>query len=118
MSRELGFAMEDSALRHLEHNGLKLIKRNFHCKLGEIDLIMSDHGTLVFIEVRYRKNTAYGSPAATVNSGKQKKLVRSAQYFLQRHRRWREYPCRFDVVGISQAGGDFSYQWIQHAFIA
>ncbi len=116
MSRALGSTMEETAKRHLEKKGLQTVAQNFHCKLGEIDLIMRDADTLVFIEVRYRKKHSFGSPAATVTASKQRKLARAAQLFLQRHRHWRDHTCRFDVVGLSGEKDNCAIEWIQRAF--
>lgn len=61
-----GQAGEDAALEHLQKNGLRLAERNFRCKGGEIDLIMQDRGTLVFVEVRKRNDARFGGAAASI----------------------------------------------------
>ena len=76
---------EQLACDHLEKEGLRLVQKNYHCPMGEIDLIMKDKEMLVFVEVRYRKNTQYGSGAESVNGPKQKKLLSTAMHYLQRH---------------------------------
>lgn len=105
-----GAAGEDKALQHLEARGLTLVQRNFRCKGGEIDLIMRERTTLVFVEVRKRSDARFGGAAASVTSHKQARLVLAAQYFLQRYR---EPPaCRFDVVAIDAERID----WLVDAF--
>lgn len=105
------------AQRFLEQRGFELIQRNFLCKTGEIDLIMRDSDMLVFVEVRYRRETDLGSPLETITRAKQRKLVRTAQYFLQQHFGNRWPACRFDAVGIV---GDLDthpgIEWIANAF--
>lgn len=118
--RAFGEAIEKDAADFLSQQGLTLVSRNFQCKLGEIDLIMRHRDTLVFVEVRYRKSTAYGSAAATVDHRKQRKLVRTAQFYLVRSGLRDHMPCRFDVLGIGPAaiGTGLQFDWIKSAFTA
>src|SRR6476469_11261918 len=93
-----GDAGEDAALRYLQAQGLLPVERNFRCKGGEIDLIMRDGDTLVFVEVRYRADRRHGGAAASITAAKQARLWVAAQLFL---RRYRITPrCRMDVVAI------------------
>lgn len=116
MSRQRGAEIEDAVETHLRAHGLKPVARNFLCKVGEIDLIMYDAGTLAIIEVRFRRSNAFGTPAATVTHSKQRKLIRAAQVFLQRNPRWAALPCRFDVAGVEPEGSGLSIRWIKNAF--
>ena len=110
-----GHAAESKALRYLERRGLRLLTRNYRTKSGEIDLIMQQEETLVFIEVRYRQSSKFGSAVESVTPSKQHKLLLTANQFLQQN--GVETPCRFDVVGIS--GRDQTeIEWIQDAFQA
>lgn len=93
-----GSAGEDAALAHLEQNGLTLLQRNFRCKGGEIDLVMKERATLVFVEVRKRADTRHGGAAASVTAHKQRRLILAAQIYLQRFKM--PPACRFDVVAI------------------
>lgn len=104
--------MEESAACHLQRAGLKIEARNYRSRHGEIDLIARDGDTLVFVEVRYRRSSRYGSASATVDARKQRKLLATADSYLQRHRL--DCPCRFDVVGIE--GDAQNIQWIKNAF--
>jgi putative endonuclease len=110
-----GQAAEDKALDYLRREGLALVNRNYRCKSGEIDLIMQQNDTLVFVEVRYRQSSHFGSAAESVTTSKQRKLLITANHYLQKNRVDR--PCRFDVVGI---GGKnlTEIEWIQNAFQA
>jgi putative endonuclease len=93
-----GGAGEDSALRYLQKQSLRLVQRNFRCKGGELDLIMQDGESLVFVEVRKRAGKNFGGAAASITPAKQRRLIIAAQFYLQRYRQ--TPPCRFDVVAI------------------
>ena len=115
---QIGKLAEHEAARYLKSHGLTVVGENFSCKLGEIDLIMTaGKRTLVFIEVRYRRDQAFGSALDTVTASKQSKLRRTAAYFLQTHPRYQHFNCRFDVVGInSKHPGAGQIVWIPNAF--
>lgn len=113
-----GAGWEHLAERYLVDQGLSLLHRNFHCRLGEIDLIMRDHAELVFIEVRYRKNVLHGTPAETVGWHKQLKIQRAAGIFLSRRPALAALTCRFDVVGISGSPQQPKFDWLRCAFEA
>jgi len=97
-----GLAYESIALKYLEKFKLTLVKKNFHTRFGEIDLIMKDGDTLTFIEVRYRQNASHGSASESVNLSKQKKIIKSAEIFLMQNNGW-HLNSRFDVIAISPA---------------
>ena len=107
---------EQMALRYLEQHGLELVTRNFRCTRGEIDLIMWQGDTLVFVEVRARRNDNYGSGADSVDARKQTKLNAAATIYLQQHALLSTCPCRFDVVAISFASNPPQLDWIPDAF--
>ena len=109
--RLTGKRAEDLACRFLQGEGLLLIGRNYHCRFGEIDLIMQDHDDLVFIEVRYRRSARYGSGAESVDHNKQRKIIFTANHYLQAHPS--HQACRFDVVTLAP---DQAPQWIINAF--
>ena len=100
---------EQAALAHLQHHGLVLVEANFQCKGGEIDLVMLDADTLVFVEVRQRADSAHGGAAASITPAKIRRLVRAAQLYLMRLPK--VPPCRFDVVAID-AG---QLEWLRNA---
>lgn len=112
-----GDQAERLAEKFLKQQGLRLRERNFSSAFGEIDLIMMDGPACVFVEVRYRKNAAFGSPAETVNLAKQNKLRRTAQHFLQTLKLNDRVACRFDIVSITgQLGPEAIIHWIKDAF--
>lgn len=110
-----GSSAEKQACRFLKKQGLGLVTRNYRSPFGEIDLIMRDKDMLVFIEVRYRKNTIHGSPAETVDFRKQKKLRATAEHYLQQLPESAHAPCRFDIVTYTGHLDDQSVGWIQNA---
>ncbi len=93
-----GQAAEHAALLFLEQQGLTLVERNFSSRMGEIDLIMWQQKTLVFIEVRQRTNPNFGGAAASVGLAKQDKLWKTAQIYLQRYSS--PPACRFDLLAF------------------
>jgi putative endonuclease len=111
-TREQGLLAERLALRFLSKQGLKLIDQNYHCRGGEIDLIMQDGDTLVFVEVRYRKSNAFGSAVETVNYTKQQRIIHTAQHYIQAKQKY-SFNCRFDIVGINDNN---QIEWLKDAF--
>jgi putative endonuclease len=114
--KKAGNRAEDSAQAHLERHGLRLLARNWSCRNGELDLVMLDGDTVVFVEVRYRRYAAWGGALESVDRRKQQKLIKAAQLFLQMESRWTKHPCRFDVVAIDAAASKESPNWIRNAF--
>lgn len=117
-SRQQGSHWETEAQRFLQRMGLTTVQKNFHGRFGEIDLVMLDGPTLVFVEVRYRSNSRYGSGADSVTFAKQKKIIQAARRFLQCNRRHRERACRFDVISMGDKSGEVEVNWIRSAFDA
>jgi|WetSurMetagenome_2_1015567.scaffolds.fasta_scaffold05393_6 putative endonuclease len=111
-ARTIGQWAENFAERYLELQGLTLIERNFSCKGGEIDLIMEHGNILVFIEVRYRKES---NPLETINRAKERRIIHCAEKYLLHYPSGLYPPCRFDVV-IIQAQPIEKIEWIPDAF--
>jgi putative endonuclease len=109
-----GAAVETAALAHLRRAGLGPIARNVRYKGGELDLVMRDGDTVVFVEVRYRATADFGGGAASVDLRKRRKLVLAAQLFLQSHPALAQGPCRFDVV--DGRGDPPELTWLRDAF--
>jgi putative endonuclease len=98
--KRLGRWGEKHGERFLRSRGLKTLARNFTCRVGEIDLIMTDtEGTIVFVEVKTRSDEHFVEAERTVSRGKQAKMVKASRYFLSSHK-IEERPCRFDVVTV------------------
>jgi putative endonuclease len=109
-----GRAAEDRACDYLAERGLVLLERNYRCRRGEIDLILRDTDTLVFVEVRYRRQGRFGSAAESVDRYKQVRLAACARQYLQARSNTAWTVCRFDVVAID--GPDYTIDWIRNAF--
>ncbi|WJW74831.1 YraN family protein [Thiohalobacter sp. IOR34] len=120
-NRLRGRYAEDRALHYLQRHGLRLLARNFHCRGGEIDLIMQQGDSLIFVEVRYRSRSDYGSGLESVDRRKRERIRHCALHYLQRHPRLQERPMRFDVVAIAASDGPHEparIDWIRNAFDA
>ncbi len=107
----LGNSGEEIARRFLETFGYRIVARNYRCKLGEIDIIARDGETIVFIEVKTRTDSAFGSPAAAVTVKKQRQIARAAQWYLAEHGLY-DAPARFDVIAIVREKG--GRQQVEH----
>ena len=107
-TQQLGRQGEQLALQFLHDQGLIHVESNFRRPFGEIDLIMQDHGTLVFVEVRSRAKSRFGGAAASITAAKQRRLVLAAQAYLQRYHV--APPCRFDAVAIDSG----AIQWLKN----
>jgi putative endonuclease len=122
-SRDRGNDAEDACCTWLKQQGLKLLTRNYHSRRGELDLVMQDGKTVVFIEVRYRKNDLYGGAVESVTPSKQQKLRATAEQYLQQETRLQNG--RFDVVAMTPATNTgetarpenaYNFNWIKNAF--
>lgn len=115
-----GYDYERAASQWLVGQGCRLVTSNYRCRVGEIDLVMTEGDTLIFVEVRVRTNLRFSSAAGSVDRRKQRRLSRTAAHYLQRHHRDQEPPCRFDVVVWEPAAdsGKLRPRWIRNAFWA
>lgn len=114
----LGAAAEAAALRHLEDAGLRLLARNARFKVGELDLVMRDGDTVVFVEVRLRRDHRFGDGAASVDHRKRRRLSLAAMAWLAGRPALANQACRFDVASVSGAPPCFQVEWIPDAFMA
>lgn len=110
--REIGNSGEDTAVKFLENKGYKILERNYYSRYGEIDIIAQDENTIVFIEVKYRKNNSFGSPLESISSKKIKSLCLTAKKYVQSE----DIDSRFDVVSITGSNVEhlinaFEYQY-------
>jgi putative endonuclease len=117
---QIGQLNECLARQYLIQQGLRYLTQNFHSRQGEIDLIMQEQETLVFIEVKYRKNNNFGGAIAAVSYNKQQRLRKTATFYLQRQGlNAYNTPCRFDVITIQ--GNTYNNStpqmtWLKNAF--
>jgi len=113
--KQVGASGEDLAAAHLKKQGYKILERNYRTPLGEIDLIARHRGVLVFIEVKTRRSSKFGSPQEAVHPAKQERYRNLASYYLQQQGLG-EVSARFDVVGILWQGGLAQIEVIEGAF--
>lgn len=105
-----GDGAEERAARYLAEHGLAILERNYHCRLGEIDLVAREGATLVFVEVRLRSDARFGSALESIGPRKRARIAAAARHYLMRL--GREPVCRFDVVALDEG----ETQWIRGAF--
>ncbi|WP_230658561.1 YraN family protein [Psychrobacter sp. I-STPA10] len=115
-----GGYFEQMASQYLQDQGLILIAQNWQQpKVGELDLVMLQHGmawdTLIFVEVRQRKSSAFADALMSVTAAKQRKIIKAARYFLQQHPEYDQCECRFDVLAYENSS--LLPEWVQSAFM-
>ncbi|GAA0833851.1 MULTISPECIES: YraN family protein [Marinomonas] len=110
-----GEKAEQAAELYLQQQGLRLIDRNFHSRMGEIDLIFLDNDTYVFVEVRFRANASHGSAAESLNPSKLKKVRLTADYWLQQNNKSTN-ACRFDAILFDQEIDTQHLTWLKAVF--
>lgn len=108
-----GRAAEQRAAAFLLQQKLILLENNYHCRFGEIDLIMREDDTVVFVEVRMRSSDQFGGAAASITPAKQLRLIRTARHYLAEQHD--DFPCRFDAILVSGERND-EIEWIRNAF--
>ncbi|MDD3265569.1 MAG: YraN family protein [Burkholderiales bacterium] len=110
-TKQKGAAGESAASFFLQKNGLRLIVSNFYSRFGEIDLIMHDGDSYIFVEVKNRK-AGIGSGLESITRAKQMKLVKTAQFFMMKL--GRDVNCRFDAVILDDEG---NVEWLKNIII-
>ncbi|MCB1634263.1 MAG: YraN family protein [Xanthomonadales bacterium] len=116
--RARGQSIEGQAAQWLRGQGLILLERNYQIVGGEIDLVMREAATIVFVEVRYRRDPRATRAVDSVGARKRQLLLRTAQSWLAAHPEHARRPCRFDVLGVEGEIDQLRYQWVRHAFDA
>jgi len=115
-TRDTGRSFEAIARGRLEQAGLECIATNVNYRFGELDLVMREDETLVFVEVRYRRQTSFGGGALSVTPGKQRRIALAASAWLAAHPRLARRACRFDVVAVAGSQEAPAIDWIRNAF--
>lgn len=117
-TQDIGKAAEEKAKKFLCSNNLTLITANYFCRQGEIDLIMRDRGSIVFVEVKFRKNTHYGTGLEMVTRKKQRKIIATAKHYLHKHGLTEKVNCRFDIVTLESKihSTEPTINWLKNAF--
>lgn len=115
---KLGRIAEELALEYLQKQDLTLLEKNFRSPLGEIDLIMRDKNTIVFLEVRSRKNKRFLDPVETIDCRKKNKIIKTSQIFMQKLSSSRHFDFRFDVITLTGRNNERKIEWVKDAFQA
>jgi putative endonuclease len=114
---ELGHRGERVAEQYLKQRGLKTVSRHFNTPVGELDLVMRDGDTVVFVEVKTRRDRKYADPEDAIRRDKRRRMTRAARWFVH-EKHWEEKPCRFDVLSvILPAGGQPQIEHFADAFL-
>lgn len=118
MARHLehGKNAEQLAARYLAQQGLTMVASNHRAKVGELDLVMREGRILVIVEVRARHSARRATPEATIDRHKQRRIILATQHFILCNRQYREWPLRFDVVGVTGTLDAPQISWIRAAF--
>ena len=117
--QQIGRAAEEAAVRFLQSQRLRILFRNYRCKIGEIDIVAETmDGVVVIAEVRLRASTRFGGGAASVGWRKQRHIHGAACHLLSRHPALRRRAIRFDVLDLAPDGGGYRIEWIRQAFTA
>ena len=111
----LGRMGEDAAAQYLQRLGMKILQRNFNTPVAEIDLVARHRRSLVFVEVKTRRSSAFGSPAEAVGPRKQRQIIRAVKWYLNNSTGKGLQP-RFDVVSILVKGSDLEVEHLPGAF--
>ena len=114
-AQRFGKSAEDLAARYLKRRGYKIVARNYRTRAGEIDIIAREGRSLVFIEVKGRQSTRYGSAKAAVTPRKQQQVAKVALWYLKETDQM-GVKARFDVVAVTQKGGDATIEIVRNAF--
>lgn len=128
VAAQLGCWAEKAALNLMQQQGFEGVATNFHSRYGELDLIVQRDQELIFVEVKARAKTQYAHAIESISYSKQKKMVRTAFCFLEKHPEFEACYCRFDVIcfdfnqqfskNLQYDFGEYPYdvQWIENAF--
>ncbi len=114
-SQQFGKKAEDLAARHLKRRGYKIVARNYRTRAGEIDIIAREGRTIVFVEVKGRQSTRYGSAKAAVTARKQQQVAKVALWYLKETGQMGA-KARFDVVAVTRKDGDAIIEIVRNAF--
>lgn len=117
-SYRMGKQAEQRALRFLSGYGLKFLGKNFRAGRGEVDLILQDGKTIVFVEVRSRSSNDYMDAVESIDRRKVESIIHASRHYLQKHGISDSAFCRFDVVTLTGAGRSPKIEWIKGAFEA
>ena len=114
---KFGRKAENLALRYLLKQDLTLLERNFRSRFGEIDLIMQQNNTIIFVEVRARKTDTFLHPAESIDYRKRARIRKTSQVYMHKTAAWNRFDMRFDVIALTgSTGPGMKIDWIKAAF--
>jgi putative endonuclease len=113
--QQFGKRSERLAAEYLKLKGYRIVQTNYRSPVGEIDIIAREKGTLVFVEVKARRSSRFGSPKNAVTPAKQRKISMAALDYLKQSGQ-DDAQARFDVVAIDTSGGKIDIEVIKNAF--
>jgi putative endonuclease len=116
-TRAVGASAERRVVEQLVQSGHRLLAQNYACRWGELDLVIEKDDIVCFVEVRMRSTRTWGDPLDTISHAKQRRIVKTALFFLGEHRLWRKM-IRFDVVSVVGSGDSARIEHIPNAFDA
>ncbi len=114
--KQLGGRGEMQAELLLVRAGYRILERNYHTPFGELDIVALDKGSIVFIEVKTRSSRRYGTALHAVTPLKMNRMIKSALFFISKHR-YDEMNYRFDVVAVTTSNGNRTVEHIKNAFV-
>lgn len=115
-AKQLGFIGEETAARYLIDSGFTLLERNWRTQHLEVDIVAEWHGTIVFVEVKSRKEGSLRTPESAVNATKRARLIRAARQYINTHYYKNPRPYRFDIITVIVKGRKCSLTHIRNAF--
>ncbi len=114
-NQSLGLAGEEAAASFLKSKGYRILKRNFKCRLGEVDIVARDNETYCFVEVKTRSSEDFGLPQEAVSRQKQAQISKAALHYLKTRKLF-EKSARFDVVSVLYRENTPQIDLIENAF--
>ncbi|MCK5237879.1 MAG: YraN family protein [Deltaproteobacteria bacterium] len=114
--KDMGTYGEDHAVRMLKKAGCKVLERNFRTRMGEIDVVADEDGTLLFVEVKTRGKHSIAKPFESVDRRKQEKIIKASLEYLSKNNIDEDTPIRFDVISIVVDGESVDTEYIKNAF--
>ena len=111
-----GKSAEQSAIRYLKKQGIKILDQNKRYACGELDIVGCEQDTHLFVEVKYRSRSEFGTANEMISKAKQVKLTRAAKLWLQENDPTHTKACRFDVIAIDQSQTHHQIEWVKNAF--
>lgn len=114
--RSVGQKTEFAAINFLTNNGLILLDANVYYRFGEIDLVLLEQNTIVFVEVKYRSTDNFGSAVESITANKAKRLQKAAMAWLQRYDTSDRYLSRIDLMAVSGPMNNLQFHWVKNIF--